>query len=77
MIYIYGGSFDPITEAHLSIIKSIQKILKADDRLVITVANTDEKSYKADVTDRFEMVRNLLNAKFTKNCPELKIKLLS
>ena len=42
MIYIYGGSFDPITEAHLSIIKSIQKILKADDRLVITVANTDE-----------------------------------
>lgn len=73
MIYIYGGSFDPITEAHLSIIKSIQKILKADDRLVITVANTDEKAYKADVTDRFEMVRNLLNAKFTKNCPELMI----
>lgn len=73
MIYIYGGSFDPITEAHFNIIKSIRKQLKKNDRFIVTIANTDEKNYKADIQDRFEMVHNLLNTKFTQNVPELMI----
>ena len=51
---IYAGSFDPITNGHLSIIKSG---LVAFDDLIIAVLNNPEKSCLFTVQERIEMIR--------------------
>lgn len=71
MIYFFGGSFDPITHAHINIIKAIHKQLRPDDRFIVTVANNDEKNYKATLDERLNLVHDTLMAKFHKNIPEL------
>lgn len=51
---IYPGSFDPITNGHLSIIKSG---LVAFDHLIIAVLNNPEKASLFTVGERIEMIR--------------------
>lgn len=71
MIYFYGGSFDPITYAHINIMKAIHKQLRDDDRFVVAVANNDEKNYTCTLDERFDMIHDTLLAKFKNNGPEL------
>ena len=63
MIYYYGLSADPITFAHIDIMKAIYKKLHKDDKLLIGVANTDEKNYSSTISDRMVMVTEALNKK--------------
>lgn len=63
MIYYYGGSFDPVTLAHIELFKAIAKQLRKNDTLLIGVANNDEKNYKAPIGDRMVMVQKLVDAK--------------
>lgn len=62
MNYIFGAAFDPITKAHLSIIKSIKKMCKSDDELYVLVSNTDEKNYQASIDERIKLVENTLHS---------------
>lgn len=63
MIYFYGGSFDPVTNAHIDILKTIRKIMNKSDSLIIGVANNDEKNYKCSLTDRMNMVQKIVSEK--------------
>lgn len=63
MIYFYGGSFDPVTNAHIDILKTIRKIMNKSDSLIIGVANNDEKNYKCSLTDRINMVQKIVSEK--------------
>ena len=63
MIYYYGGSFDPITVAHIDILKTISKQLGEDDVLMIGVTNNDEKVRCAPISARMEMVQKIVKDK--------------
>lgn len=63
MIYYYGGSFDPITNAHIELFRAIVKQLGEDDTLLIGVTNTDEKNYKTPNGFRIEMVKKIVETK--------------
>lgn len=63
MKYIFGAAFDPITRAHIAIIKSVTKHMTNDDQLVVMVSNNDEKNYPTSLDDRFTVV----NATLKKN----------
>lgn len=64
MKYIYGAAFDPITTAHLEIIRQILKIMQLNDTLDILVSNNDEKKYQASINDRMTLVNLALNECF-------------
>ena len=66
MIYFYGGSFDPVTNAHIDILKAISKKLRPNDMLMVGVANNDEKNYKTAINYRFTMVQDMVNEKLQK-----------
>lgn len=53
-IGLYPGTFDPITNGHLDIIKRAVKLV---DRLVIGVAQNDDKGPLFTTAERVEMVR--------------------
>lgn len=53
-IAIYPGSFDPITNGHVSIIKSG---LVAFDKIVVAVLNNPKKSPLFTVEERIDMIR--------------------
>lgn len=55
---IYPGSFDPITNGHVSIIESG---LVAFDRLVVAVLNNPKKKPMFSVEERVEMIRGSLH----------------
>lgn len=63
MIYYYGGSFDPITVAHIDILKTISKQMGEDDVLMIGVTNNDEKVRCAPISARIEMVQKIVKDK--------------
>ena len=52
---IYPGTFDPITNGHLDIIRRAAKIV---DRLVVGVARNDGKGPLFSTDERVEIVRN-------------------
>lgn len=58
MKYIYGTAADPITKAHLAILKAVAKHMTANDELIITISNDDEKEYKATYEQREMLVAN-------------------
>jgi len=58
---IYPGSFDPITNGHVSI---IQRALKIFDRLIVVVAVNSSKNPLFTTPERLEMIREA-----TKNYP--------
>lgn len=66
MIYFYGGSFDPVTNAHIEILKAISKKLRLNDMLMVGIADNDEKNYKTAINYRFTMVQNMVNEKLQK-----------
>ncbi|MCL1912309.1 MAG: pantetheine-phosphate adenylyltransferase [Eubacteriaceae bacterium] len=56
-IYVYAGSFDPITIGHLDI---INKVAGMCDTLVVAIGINAEKSYTYSLADRLEMIRDTL-----------------
>jgi pantetheine-phosphate adenylyltransferase len=57
-VAIYPGSFDPITNGHLSIIKSG---LTAFDRLVVAVLANPKKTALFTVEERIQMIRQSID----------------
>lgn len=55
---IYPGSFDPLTNGHLSL---IQRGLKVFDGLVVAVANNPAKNALFSVDERKRMIREAVN----------------
>lgn len=57
MVYLYGSSFDPITKAHLNIIRWVlSSIMTPDDTLQVLVSNNDSKKYETSADIRYNMV---------------------
>ena len=57
-IAIYPGSFDPITNGHVDIIKRGMNIF---DEIIILIAYNPNKSYLFSVDERMEMIREVFN----------------
>ena len=55
---IYPGSFDPLTNGHLSL---IQRGLKVFDGLVVAVANNPAKTPLFTAEERMQMIRVAVN----------------
>lgn len=71
MIYYYGGAFDPITRAHINIIKAINKHLSSKDEFYVGVVKNDEKNYNVDQDMRISLVQSTLDSVFRGNSPEV------
>ena len=71
-IGIYPGTFDPITNGHVDVIKRSLKIV---NKLIVAVSNDYTKDYLFSSDDRVSMIKNSLfkDLKFTKK----RIKVLS
>lgn len=63
MHYIFGSWFDPVTKAHESILKKIQKDMDTGDKLIVCVTENDEKRNRTPVETRYAMVNEMLVAK--------------
>ncbi|MDI6741608.1 MAG: pantetheine-phosphate adenylyltransferase [Smithella sp.] len=55
-IAIYPGSFDPITNGHVDIIK---RAVRMFDEIIILIAYNPNKVYLFDVEERMEMIREI------------------
>ena len=62
---IYPGSFDPITNGHLDIIRRSAKLF---DEVVIAVLNNSQKNPLFSVNERVNMIKEL-----TKDIPNVKV----
>jgi pantetheine-phosphate adenylyltransferase len=56
-VVIYPGTFDPITNGHISI---ISRALKIFDRLVIAILNNPQKLPLFSLEERIQMIRDVL-----------------
>ena len=56
-IAIYPGSFDPVTNGHLDIIK---RGLKLFDKIIVTILINPSKTSLFDITERIEMLEDSL-----------------
>ncbi len=54
LIGVYPGTFDPITNGHIDIIKRATRVV---DRLIVSVARNDGKGPLFGTDDRLDMVR--------------------
>ena len=63
--FIYPGSFDPITNGHLDIIK---RGLKLCDKLVVAVLNNQSKRAVFSVDDRVRMIKKCVS-----NIPDVEV----
>ena len=54
---IYPGTFDPITNGHISI---VSRALKIFDRLVIAILNNPQKLPLFSIEERIQMIREVL-----------------
>jgi len=54
---VYPGSFDPITNGHISI---VSRALKVFDRLVIAILNNPQKLPLFSMEERIQMIREVL-----------------
>lgn len=59
-IAIYPGTFDPITNGHLSILNRASKIF---DRLIIAILNNPRKAPLFSIEERLEMMRKVLKSR--------------
>ncbi|MCP4681269.1 MAG: pantetheine-phosphate adenylyltransferase [Desulfobacterales bacterium] len=55
---IYPGTFDPITNGHLSIVK---RALKIFDKLIIAILNNPQKTPLFSIEERIYMIKKSLN----------------
>lgn len=62
---IYAGSFDPLTSGHLDVIKRAAGLV---DELTILVSNNFLKTYKFNIEERLQMIKNVVS-----NIPNIKI----
>jgi nicotinate-nucleotide adenylyltransferase len=63
MIYFYGGAFNPMTKAHINIIKNILDNMKDEDLMIIAITDHDYKNYDYDYNTRLHIV--LKNLKYS------------
>jgi pantetheine-phosphate adenylyltransferase len=56
-VVIYPGTFDPITNGHISI---VSRALKIFDRLVIAILNNPQKLPLFSMEERIQMIREVL-----------------
>ncbi|PPR32232.1 MAG: Phosphopantetheine adenylyltransferase [Alphaproteobacteria bacterium MarineAlpha6_Bin6] len=63
-VAIYPGTFDPITNGHLDIIKRSSKFV---DKLVIAVSETNIKNNLFSAKERIEMINDVINNESIKN----------
>lgn len=59
-IAVYAGSFDPITNGHISLIR---RALEIFDKLIVAIAIDDEKSPLFTVEERLEMIKEGIREK--------------
>ncbi len=64
-IAIYPGSFDPITNGHLDILK---RALKVFDKVIVLVANNANKHSFFTTKERIEMIKSI-----TKDMPNVQV----
>ena len=55
-IAVYPGSFDPITNGHLDILK---RALNVFDKVIVLVANNPKKQTTFDVNERRNIIKNV------------------
>ncbi len=53
-IAVYPGSFDPITIGHVDIVQRVSKIF---DQVIVLVAESSDKNYLFNATERAEFIR--------------------
>ncbi len=65
-IAIYPGTFDPITNGHIDVIK---KALKLADKIIVGISDGNEKNFLFPIDERFKIVSKALygDLKFPKN----------
>ena len=63
---IYPGTFDPVTNGHIDIIKRACKLF---DKIIVAVADNKDKKTMFDLQKRVEMMK-----KATKNFPKVEVK---
>ena len=69
-IGIYPGTFDPITNGHIDIIKRSLKIV---DRLIVAVSSDHSKDYLFSAEERVTIIKNSLFKDFKFKTQRLKI----
>lgn len=57
-IAVYPGSFDPITNGHLDVLK---RALKIFDKVIVLIANNPNKKSRFSVKERVEMIKEATN----------------
>ena len=65
-IAIYPGTFDPITNGHIDVIK---KALKLADKIIVGISDGSEKNFLFPIDERLKIVSRALYAdlKLSKN----------
>ena len=56
-IAIYPGTFDPITNGHIDVIK---KALKLTDKIIVGISDGNEKNFLFPIDERFKIVSKAL-----------------
>ena len=56
-IAIYPGTFDPITNGHIDVIK---KALKIVDKLIVGISDGNQKNYLFNIEERIQLVKRAL-----------------
>ena len=56
---VYPGSFDPITNGHLDIIKRVSQMF---DNVIVLVANNSEKNYLFSAENRTLLVKDAVKS---------------
>jgi len=59
-IAVYPGTFDPITNGHLSI---VNRALKIFDKLIIAILNNPQKEPLFSIEERIAMIKDVLRSK--------------
>ena len=64
-IAVYPGTFDPITNGHIDVIK---KSLKVFDKLIVATTDNEDKNYSFSIEERIDIINNSLfkDLKFSK-----------
>ncbi len=57
MVFVYPGSFDPVTNGHMDIIARASRIC---DRLVVAVGSNESKKPSFTVDERIDLIRQAL-----------------